>query len=86
MYFLQKSQKWSYFSISKYNDFFFEKKRGLFLEESWTFKIVENPAIPEKTQLLKLSAIARFYCIMVSNIIEIVSKSSIVWLKLLLGG
>ena len=47
------------------------RKRGLcenilfhlhFLLETWTFKIVENPAIVEKIQLLKLSAIAGFYC------------------------
>ena len=34
-----------------------------FLLETWTFKIVENPAIVEKIQLLELSAIAGFYCI-----------------------
>ena len=47
------------------------RKRGLcenilfhlhFLLETWTFKIVENPAIVEKIQLLELSAIAGFYC------------------------
>ena len=34
-----------------------------FLQETWTFKIAENPAIAEKIQLLELSAIAGFYCI-----------------------